>query len=298
MVKAMLEMENSTSCSRLPLKILCLCYTNHALDSFLLDLINAGIPKELFIRLGSSPKMDPKIKARSLGEVSNDINTDFGIAERAAYAKIKQEYEKLEERFKKVLKTIENSRWGVSDAWWQRINTWIDDNYYEEYDQLQVPELIDSDGFLRTGKSGKKLKSNYLWERWCNGEDRGIFEDEINESSIWTLNANERKLLIDKWNQEWIQPEYDLLDSTIESLQKNVEALRSLRRNNDLRVLANALIIGCTTVSAAKFQGMINPTIVIVEEAGEILESHVLGVVRTRIEIRQSLNHGNHRMEQ
>lgn len=45
--------------------ILCLCYTNHALDSFLLELIANGVPKEEFVRLGRSPKINSAIEDRA-----------------------------------------------------------------------------------------------------------------------------------------------------------------------------------------------------------------------------------------
>lgn len=278
MVKSMLELEKKSPSGGPPLRILCLCYTNHALDSFLLDLIKAGVPKELFIRLGSSPKIDPNIKPRCLGEVGSSANTKFGPQENYAFGAIKRESEILEVRFKDLLKSIaESSTWGKSVSWWQKIGEWLEEHYYEEHDQLEVPDTTDAEGFQRTGKDGKALKSNYLWERWHSGLGRGIFQDEKGTpTGIWKLGTPERKCMVESWNQEWIQPQLDLLESTMESLQKNIEALRTLRQGNDLRVLETATIIGCTTVAAARYQGLINPTVVIVEEAGEILESHVL----------------------
>jgi hypothetical protein len=276
MVKAMLEIQDKFPTGD-PLKILCLCYTNHALDSFLLDLVEAGVPKDLFIRLGSSPKIDPKIKSRCLGEVGSKINTDFGPTEKRAYGALKTEAETLEHRFKELLGDINKSSWGKSVLWWRRIHEWIEDNYYEEHEQLQIPDERVSDGFTRTGKSGKALQCNYLWERWYSGQGRGIFQIQDEAlTGVWALKKNERKGLIARWNKEWLEPQIDLLQSTMQSLQDNTEALRTLRRNNDLRVLEKAKIIGCTTVGAARYQGMVNPNIVIIEEAGEILESHLL----------------------
>ena len=274
----MLELKSKLPSKGRPLRILCLCYTNHALDSFLLDLIKAGVPKELFIRLGSSPKIDPQIKSRCLGEVEGSVDTKFGRVDRAAYGAIKRESEQLEARFKELLKNItEDSTWSKSDSWWKRVREWLEDNYWEECDQLIVPEALDPNGFRLMGRDGKAMKSNYLWERWNLGQGRGSFQEEKEKpTGIWTLSRNERKALVVKWTQEWLQPQLDLLQSTMESLQKNTEALQALRRGNDLRVLESATIIGCTTVTAARYQGLINPTVVIVEEAGEILESHVL----------------------
>ena len=57
---------------------------------------------------------------------------------------------------------------------------------------------------------------------------------------------------------------------------KEDNSWRLMKQQNDLRVLKNAKIIGCTTVVAAKYQVLINPTVVVVEEAGEILEAHII----------------------
>ena len=295
MVKAMLQFEKKSPNSDRSLRILCLCYTNHALDSFLLDLIEAGIPSHLFIRLGSSPKINAKIKDRCLGEVNNSINTDFGRQERASYAAIKNESEQLEPRFNEVFNDItKNAIWGKSVSWWEKISEWMEEHYHEEHDQLRILSFMDDDGFVRTGKKGKSLRKNYLWERWFTGQDQGIFRDkEMIPTDIWKLEKSERKELISKWNQEWIQPQLDLLESTMLSLQKNTEALRTLRRENDLKVLSNITIIGCTTVAAAKYQGMINPNVVIVEEAGEILESHILANIGNSCE--QLIMIGDHK---
>ena len=51
------------------IRILCLCYTNHALDSFLESLLDSGMKLNQFIRLGSSPKISDRLKERCLNEV-------------------------------------------------------------------------------------------------------------------------------------------------------------------------------------------------------------------------------------
>jgi hypothetical protein len=295
MVKAMIEFQKKSPSRSRPLRILCLCYTNHALDSFLLDLIKAGVPKELFITLGSYPKIYTKIKDRCLGEANSSVDKRFGRQENAAYWAIKNESESLESRFKEILEDItRRSVWGKSESWWQTISEWMESKYYEELDQLQVSNTTDADGFQQTGNGGKAMKRNYLWERWFVGDGRGIFQEgNTKPTGLWELKKEERKSLIDEWNEEWIQPKLDLLVSTMESLQKNAEALRTLRRRNNLRVLKEANIIGCTTVAAAKFQGMINPDVVIVEEAGEILESHILANLGDKCE--QLIMIGDHK---
>ena len=179
MVKTMLEFEKNAPSTGHPLRILCLCYTNHALDSFLLDLIQAGVPEERFIRLGGSPKIDPKIKSRCLSEVKNSVNGSFNKQDSSTYRYLKTEYEILEMRSKELLQTtVEDSKWRKTESWWRKICEFLSENYYEEYDQFEIPPIKDTDGFHLTGKNGKQFKSNYLWERWVNGKGRGIFQDE------------------------------------------------------------------------------------------------------------------------
>ena len=54
MIKALLAMNSYGH----PLQILCLCYTNHALDSFLLGLIESGAVEDTdIVRVGGSKKV-------------------------------------------------------------------------------------------------------------------------------------------------------------------------------------------------------------------------------------------------
>eukprot|EP00798_Chlamydomonas_sp_ICE-L_P013667 gene13667-19555_t len=71
MVKAILEAHSrwggASGQSAVP-KILCLSFANHALDSFLESLMDAGVPESKFIRMGSSPKISARLKPRCLRE--------------------------------------------------------------------------------------------------------------------------------------------------------------------------------------------------------------------------------------
>lgn len=48
--------------------ILCLCYTNHALDDFLLSLHEEGLSLNKIVRIGRSPKINEKLKCCCLTE--------------------------------------------------------------------------------------------------------------------------------------------------------------------------------------------------------------------------------------
>src|SRR5580704_13449489 len=59
-------------------KILVVCYTNHALDQFLEDLLNIGIPMSSVVRLGS--KYNPKTEALSISK--QKTNSRLGWVDR------------------------------------------------------------------------------------------------------------------------------------------------------------------------------------------------------------------------
>lgn len=67
----------------------------------------------------------------------------------------------------------------------------------------------------------------------------------------------------------------------MQSLKEINDQVRTLQDASALPILAKARIIGCTTTGAAKYTSMLQdpkvaPAVVMVEEAGELLEIHAL----------------------
>eukprot|EP00808_Paulinella_micropora_P013954 g63803.t1 len=91
-VKAMLQAQARKQGPKL--RILCLCFTNHALDSFLESLLDASIDKEKFIRLGHSEKISQRLKPRCLGELTESKLTS---SESWSYGALKKEETLTEE---------------------------------------------------------------------------------------------------------------------------------------------------------------------------------------------------------
>ena len=46
------------------------------------------------------------------------------------------------------------------------------------YQELCLPNRTHMDGFATVGKGNKKITPGYLWQRWCEGQDRGIYEEK------------------------------------------------------------------------------------------------------------------------
>ena len=91
--------------------------------------------------------------------------------------------------------------------------------------------------------------------------------------------ADARRAQVSKWKEDLLKEEvlhlYDLADEYNQS-QSQVDRKYS---ENKIAVLRDKRIIGCTTTAAAMYTSEIHgahPGVLLVEEAGEILESHVL----------------------
>lgn len=61
-----------------------------------------------------------------------------------------------------------------------------------------------------------------------------------------------------------------------------MEKLQEIKDHNELQVMKTNDVIGMTTTGASNLQNLVkslNPRVVIVEEAAEVLESHVLAAL-------------------
>ena len=73
----------------------------------------------------------------------------------------------------------------------------------------------------------------------------------------------------------WIEK----LENEINNYNQLVENLHELNHSSEIELLKSKRIIGCTTTGAAKYAAKldsINAGVLIMEEAGEILEPHVI----------------------
>lgn len=202
---------------------------------------------------------------------------------------MKEEQKSLQKSIEALKERLEKSDWGKNEKWWREISEFLEDEYYNDAEQLQIPSRSKSDNFKIAGKEGKEVTENYLWERWCEGKDRGIFQDTSPDiqsvNSIWKLSREDRKSRKLEWNNEWQKGFKAEIASKMVALSANSQALISLRQSCSCRVLKDAVIIGCTTVKAAEMRNVIEqiaPSVVVVEEAAEILEAHILTTLSTK----------------
>ncbi|KAH7098453.1 P-loop containing nucleoside triphosphate hydrolase protein [Auriculariales sp. MPI-PUGE-AT-0066] len=256
---------------RTSLKILVCCYTNHALDQFMEDLLDNNIPASTMVRLGG--KYTTRTAQMLLSKqtpVTRLRRQDFTEIDKARssansrWVKFKIEFDQFAKR-------------GITNVDLLAHLAITEPNYFKAFS-------VPSQDMTPIGRNGKAIDDYYLIERWQRGEDAGVLKNDPSLDSrdvvaIWQTDAKERQIRVQEWVQaletERIQAIYDLGASYDEA---NAD-LQAQFRVKDVAIMRSKRIIGCTTTAAAKYMDAIRDAgtdVLLVEEAGEILEAHVL----------------------
>ena len=147
-------------------------------------------------------------------------------------------------------------------------------------DAFELPVLAA--GQVLVGKKGRPPGKTYLINQWANGWDAGVLKDHDvvrNSSEIWGMTPLERKAKLAAWKEAILKDQVQTIQESAQKYDKSQSLLDAKFEEKDGKVLASKQIIGCTTTAAAKYRDHIkaaSPDVLLVEEAGEILESHVL----------------------
>ncbi|KAG2151640.1 P-loop containing nucleoside triphosphate hydrolase protein [Suillus bovinus] len=256
--------------------ILVVCYTNHVLDQFLEDLRKIGIPDNNMVRLGGRAK--PQLAHLNL----------FSPGQRTSQApRTKADWTMIDEfksRLKYLCGRLDSSvvEFMTNRIRYEDILTHIefeDEAYFEAF---RVPK--SDDGMAVVGSRGREVDPTYLIALWERGRDAGIFKNaphlKTEESArIWTTHLPVRQSLLAKWKHD-LQKQMVEDIGTVGRDYNNCQIDLTRKFGESLvATLKEKRIIACTTTGAAKFTEDLRtaaPDVVLVEEAGEILESHIL----------------------
>ena len=151
-------------------------------------------------------------------------------------------------------------------------------------DAFEVPE--QEDGMTLVGSKGQAINRYYLLERWINGLNAGVLQNQIAEehAEIWAMNNSARRTFVDRWVDEILNDRLIGILSLVKRLNACTTSISTLFAERDTSVIRSKRIIGCTTTAAAKMTQElrdVSPGVLLVEEAGEILESHTLTSLNT-----------------
>lgn len=275
-------------------RVLILTYTNHALDQFSEDLIQIGISTNDMVRIG--PKSTPQTESTLLRNYSRQ--GEFRLTHQENLVKRAREREARENSYE--LQDI-TERLSENKLHAAEILEYL--KYSEEdplfWDAFQIPE--SSDGFRVVGVKNKILRPEDLFTHWLQGLPTQRLHGFISSlpptiASIWQIPLQFRADLVTKWSQkvrdERIE-EFVRLGERENELQTDI---KSILAEQDRKVLKSKRIISCTTTRASMYQSIIstaNPDVVLVEEAGEILEAHIIAALSPSV--KQLILIGDHK---
>lgn len=252
--------------------ILVVCYTNHALDQFLEELLDIGIPADRMLRLGG--KSTSRTKCMSL----YDQPTTFRQTKDSwkVIDDLKQKTEAHTIRLHRAFDGYKST--SIRSADLLGYLEFLDDGA-DFYDAFTVPEA--EDGLVTIGPGGKAVSDSYLFDRWSSGQDAGLFYDKVPENAhhIWQMEVPARQASLSSWKLEILKEQVSQLYAISEQYNEAQGQLGRMFRKNDAQVIASRRIIACTTTAAAKYAQELEAAsrdVVLVEEAGEILESHII----------------------
>ena len=176
--------------------------------------------------------------------------------------------------------------------------THLELEHHEFFTAFHVP-LETEDGMTRVGQNGKAIDKQYLFSRWTRGQNAGVLSGEPHiqaSARIWGMARSARQQLLDNWRHE-------LLTEELESICRNGRSYNALQdgikrefAKSTVATLRNKRIIACTTTGAAIYADALaeaGPGVLLVEEAGEILESHTLTALSHNVD--QMILIGDHK---
>ncbi|KAK0737339.1 P-loop containing nucleoside triphosphate hydrolase protein [Apiosordaria backusii] len=263
------------------LRILVLSYTNHALDQFMEDLLDVAIPAEAMVRIGSKAKCTDRTTALLLSEQKGNYRRSrdgWLIVDN-----FKQKAAKLAAELQQMLQNYFRSTFQ-----WQEISEYLEFSDPDAHflKALQVPE--DENGWRRTGKGGKEVGEDYLYKQWVSGNGPGVFKNNIPSSArgIWNMPREVRLRHIERWTRAMAEERLHTLQEVARQYAEVQRDLDVQFSQSDNHIVRQKSIIGCTTTGAAKHVRLIRaaePDVILVEEAGEILESHILTALSSTV---------------
>ncbi|XP_023929947.1 NFX1-type zinc finger-containing protein 1-like [Lingula anatina] len=126
----------------------------------------------------------------------------------------------------------------------------------------------------QTSKKRKKILKDGLRNK------NAMSEDEAGEvGNVWTLSDKDRWRLYHLWITKYCTHLKEGIEGYEEQYEEVSARMREVKNQQDLMILKEAAVIGMTTTGAAKYRSIlqeVQPKIVIVEEAAEVLEAHIV----------------------
>ncbi|KAG6087821.1 hypothetical protein E4U15_007340 [Claviceps sp. LM218 group G6] len=264
--------------------ILCVCYTNHALDQLLEHLLDNGIEKVM--RIGSRSKSERMVSLNLTNIVQG-------------FDKTKSERHAIGHAIGEIKRVCKDTVSGLRELASSQSTATIKD-YLQSFHPWHFIELFppsDEDGWTLVSSQ----KPSSAIEDWLKGGHEHSFkhrpvEDLRNcNTNLWEMSSFERNILFKYWLQEIRSPIFATLLSLQKEYRELCEQRNKIGSDVKLRCLQSADVIGVTTTGLARNISILRrlrSKVMVCEEAGEVLEAHVLTALLPSLE--QAILIGDH----
>lgn len=302
--------------------ILVVSYTNHALDQFLLGLMDRGI--DGLVRLGRRSEQ-PRLEACSLQKRVLAVGRPGYL--RFEHAVNRGDLERLYDTLNEAvgrLQTAHKERERVDAgecASWHVLSPFLDEEYPTMFSSLVVGSapvdaraiaIEEGDGGEGASEHGapdqddgksdqgwtvvsQKLSRAQLFHSWqrggaelrSDGNADGDLERLSRAANAWSLPAPSRRRLVKHWVRRMVAAAEADVSACATDIEEKVAAQRRVGDESTLAVLRSASVVGATTTKAADIQSLIAtwaPQVVVIEEAAEVLEAHCFAAIHGSVQ--------------
>lgn len=268
-----------------------IAYTNHALDQFLHDLNKVGIKWDSMLRLGARAKCTPQTAQILLSAQENRIR--LSVESRARVNRLKQVASVLGEELSHAF-----SRYHHFSFTWARLAEYLEFSDEDTYFHGAFAIPAGENGWSRAGRGQREIKPDYLFQQWSQGWGPGMFSRQLPNSArlAWDMPLPARKSKIAEWTEALIAEHVREIQGLVQQFNDIQERLKAVFNEGKAETMKSKHIIGCTTTAAAIYSDLIRSAkvdVVLVEEAGEVMESHILTALSPSV--KQLIQIGDHK---
>ncbi|KAH8693395.1 hypothetical protein GQ44DRAFT_792364 [Phaeosphaeriaceae sp. PMI808] len=246
--------------------VICVCYTNHALDQLLEELHSSGVTQ--IIRIGSQSKSEV-LKPLNLREVSGRM--DKTKQEKTMHWTLMKNMEKAQEEIRASIDRIHTSNSPAS------VEEYLE--FYEAQHYLELFGRDDDDGFQKVRYTSGSRGIIYSWLKAGVARSGIRSLAVLRDAPLHTMSQVERHVLHSYWVSGIAKTRKQSLLNALLSYESSKLDFEKLREELDLRCLQEASVVGLTTTGLARNLDLIRrcgAKVIVGEEAGEILEAHTL----------------------
>ena len=253
--------------------IICVCYTNHALDQLLEHLVKDGIKQVVRIGGRSKSELLKDINLRDLAQ-GIQLTRDEGQEKYQLYQQLNSSIDEIEVLLKglNALDSEESLRSYLMQTW--------PSHHKQLFESVEL-----EDGFKLV------TYEKDVVGRWLQGAvstaTRDLPASALHQMALNEMSATERQRVYSGWIEERANQLAMELDNALEPYTETREQLDKYYQEQQRRALSEAYIVGVTTSGLAKNLDVLRhlrSKVMVCEEAGEVLEAHTLTALLPSVE--------------